>query len=214
VEISFLDDRNYIYHNINKTENVKFIWRRLHGKPDDNLYTDSTFKKSYIPLNLYQKSQLIQKFFSNLMKVDSSYAVNSMEAYFVAKQDKIGNLQPILIRLQGDDYVSLTMIILNKENKYISGYNVSGGFNSGADQRGDSVETYEARSYSHLKDNKINTYYIYETDPMDMIKTTASIDSNVFESIIGANGQFKTKQVAKVRYNIPYEDNIKRKKSR
>jgi hypothetical protein len=147
------------------------------------------------------------------MKVDSSYAVNQMEAFFIAKQHKIGDLQPLIIRIQGDDYVSLSMILLNKDNKYVSGYNISGGFNSGPDQQGDSIETYEARSYSHLKNSLINTYYIYETDPMDTVKTTALIDSNAFESIISTSGKITTKQVAKVRYSIPYKDNIKRKKS-
>lgn len=213
IDTSFLEDKNYVYHNVDNTESIKFIGRRLpNGNFDYHLYTDSTFKRHYIELTPNQRAQLTQKFFSKLMKVDSSYAVNQITAYFVSKQRKLGNLQPLLIRLAGDDYGSLTLIVLDKDNKYLSGYNVSGGFNSGPDEQGDSLETYETRSYSHLKNNRISTYYIYETDPMDTVKTTALIDSNAFESIIGANGSITTRQIGEVHYIIPYKDNIKRKK--
>jgi hypothetical protein len=89
---------------------------------------------------------------------------------------------------------------------------LSGGFEPGPEEQ-DSTVTYEGiRNYSIIKGSKIVTFKIDETNPMDTIKTTASVDSTVFESTIRPDGKITTKKISETHFTIPFEDNIKRKK--
>lgn len=209
-DTSFLANKNYVFQNIENTSTVKFVSKRLNttGPDDDHLYTDSSYTKFYTALNKWQKSILIAPFLFKEFKVEKDYVVKYMSAHFVAKQPKIGELQPIIISIGGDDYGSLTMILLDKNNKPVRGYNIAGGLDPGPDMDGDSLVTYEARNYAHLKYNKIIHYVINETDCMnDSLKKPSIIDSNVFESTIDNTGKIKTKQIASEQYRITYKLN-------
>jgi hypothetical protein len=201
INSSFLNDKNYLYQNIKITEGLKFIGKRLlNGNYDNHLYADSAFKRFYIELDKNQKGKLIASFISKMLKVDASYPVDLMKAFFVSKQDKIGDLQPIIVHIGGDDYSSLTMILLDENNNFVSGYNISGGMDSGPEEKGDSLISFEATSYSHLNDNKITTFRINETDHTDSTKKEVIIDSNVFVSVIGKAGKIVTKQTVKAHF--------------
>jgi len=195
VDTSFLADKNYPYKSISNTLTVNFIGK---NNSADELYTDSTFKTAYIKLNEQQRIKLIAPFIMKELGVNEKYAGDLMSAYFVSKQNKIGNLQPILIKISGDDYGSLTMIILDKSDTPIDGYNVEGGKEGGPTEIGDSLIRFEARRYSHINNNVITTYDINETDHTDTTKKQELIDSEVYKTVINKNGTFSTRRIVKV----------------
>jgi hypothetical protein len=198
LDTSFLTDNNFIYKNVKSTFEIKFTGKTdvPNGSDvDNNLYADSTYKRKFVELTALQKTKLIAPFISKELNVNYKYSRDLMQAYFISKQKKIGDLQPIIIEINGDDYSSLTMIILNKMNVPVSGFNISGGMQSGPTEIGDSLISYDKKSYSYINDNKILTYRIRETDYTDSTKKDEIIDSNVFASTISRTGKFITKQV-------------------
>jgi len=201
VGTSFLDDKNYPYKNVSNTLAVKIIDKKNSAdNMDGKVYTDSTYKTTFIQLSKEQKIQLIGPFIKKELGVNEQYAADLMTAYFVSKQKKIGDLQPILIQIEGDDYGSLTMIILDKNHKPIDGYNVDGGPQGGPTELGDSLIKYEVRRYSHIKGTDITTYDITETDHTDTTKKQETIDSEVFKTIIGTSGTFSTRRIVKTSF--------------
>jgi len=200
IDSSVLLDKNFVYKNLTNTLNVKLIEKRLDTGFDNNLYTDSTYKRTFPELTPNQKIELIAPFISKLLNVNEKYPRDLMKAYFISKQNKIGDLQPIIVQIGGDDYNSLTMIILDSYGKPLSGFNVSGGMDGGPTEIGDSLISYEARSYSHINNNEITTYRITEIDHTDTTKKQITIDSNVFKSFIKLDGTISTKQIVKTTF--------------
>jgi hypothetical protein len=201
IDTTFWADKNYPYRNLKNTLPVA----NLIKFDRDRGYTDSTKKRVLVELSKQQKLHLIAPFISRELTVDNKYAVDLMQAYFISKQDKIGQFQPIVIYITGDDYTSLTMIILNKNNDYVSGFNVHGGMLSGPEEVGDSIEKFEARRYSIIGKSEITTFKIDESDFTDSLKRPSIIDSIVFKSYIDNKGKIKTKQILKKSYIIPYQ---------
>jgi hypothetical protein len=197
-DTSFLDPKNYVYQNILDTRHVKIIHRRTKDTSvDNNIYTDSSYSRKYIELTAKQKLWLIGPFIGKTLDVKPVFARDLMSAYFVSKQKKIGDLQPIIIWITGDDYGSLTMIILNKQHQPIDGYNLDGGMQPGPEDIGDSLMKFDLKSYSKLKNREITTVRMEETDYTDTTKKDIQIDSNVFKTLIQTNGSFNTKQTVK-----------------
>jgi hypothetical protein len=193
-----------LYKNLTNTNNITTLFRRLgSGGFDSNMFADSNYKKTYVQLTPQQKVKLIAPFISNILKVNEEYPRDLMQAYFISKQRKVGDIQPIIIHISGDDYTSLTMILLNKNGEYVSGFNISGGMDGGPTEIGDSLLSYEAKSYSNINNDQLTTCRITETDHTDTAKKQVIIDSNVFQTIVTPNGNFITKQTVKVRYIKP-----------
>ena len=202
VDTSFLADTSYIYHNITNTNDMKWTGRPSNQTDtfDNNIYTDSTYKKRFLMLTKAQRLQLISRFISKELDVNEKYARDLMSAYFLSKQAKIGNLQPIIFNIDGDDYWSETMILFDENYKPVNGINLSGGQQPGPTEIGDSLTMYDKDSYSYINKNRITTIRISETDYTDSTRTDVIIDSSVFESIIHPNGYIQTKQTVKTRY--------------
>ncbi|WDF81057.1 hypothetical protein PQ469_13685 [Mucilaginibacter sp. KACC 22773] len=198
IDTAFLDDKNYAYQNIADTRHVKMINRRTKDTSVDNdIYTDSSYSRKYVELTAAQKFRLIGLFIGKTLDVKPKFARDLMSAYFVSKQKKIGDLQPIIVWITGDDYGSLTMIILNKQNQPIDGYNLDGGMQPGPEEIGDSLIKFDLKSYSKLKNREITTVRMEETKHLDSTRTNVAIDSNVFKTVIQTDGSLNTKQTVK-----------------
>ncbi len=203
-DTSFVNDKNYLYKDLHNTNNIITVFKKMEaGGIDSNLYADSGYKKKYVQLTRRQRIDLVAPFILKTLKAQPDYARDLVRAYFIAKQNKIGDIQPIILHISGDDYMSLTMILLDKNDKYLCGYNISGGIMGGPTSIGDSLESYELKSYSKIGDDQITTYRLTETDHTDTTKKQITIDSNIFETRITPNGNFLTKQTLKSRYTKP-----------
>ncbi|MES2278222.1 MAG: hypothetical protein V4592_19485 [Bacteroidota bacterium] len=199
---SCLPDTKFVYKNLTNTFALDLYTKYL----DNKLYTDSTRKTAFTALTPTQKLKLISPFISKLLDVNDKYAVDLMQAYFISKQPKIGEFQPIIVSISGDDYNSLTMIILDKNCHYIDAYNVNGGMQPGPNMIGDSTIKIELRSYSIIDKDNIQSIKIDETYSTDSIKKKPSIiDSTVFKTSVDRFGKFKTKQYSISHYEIPYK---------
>ncbi|HZX57485.1 MAG TPA: hypothetical protein VFE54_02125, partial [Mucilaginibacter sp.] len=173
---------------------------------DGNIYTDSTFTHAYVPLTKDQKVKLIAPFMHKLLGINAKYCRDLMSAYFISKQDKVGDLQPIILSIGGDDYGSITMIIINSNNKPVGGVNLEGGFDAGPDDLSNEMIAYEAKSYSTIDDDKIITYRIKHIEcTNDSLKKPTTIDSTIYASTIDKSGKIKTRIISNVKYQVPYK---------
>ena len=130
-----------------------------------------------------------------------------MQAYFLSKQEKIGDLQPIILLIDGDDYNSITIIILNKYNRPISGFNLTGGMNSGPTEKGDSVLEYESHGFSLIDGRNITSVRFNHIDFIsDSLKKPSIIDSVVFSTLIDKVGHIKTRKLMSKKFLVPYKD--------
>jgi len=201
-DTSFLADKNFPIKNMRQTLS---FWAG-HKFYKENLYLDSTHKVRFIELTKQQKSKLMVPFIAKELGVkDVSTVENYMQAFFIAKQNKTEDLQPIVLYVVGDDCASLTLIVLDKDRQAVSGFNLCGGLDAGPYSTGDSLTTYEAKSYSSLDKNQIITCRIINSDFADSLKKPSVVDSNVFKSVINKSGKIITAQVVKARYRGPYK---------
>jgi hypothetical protein len=202
-DTSFLADKNFLYKDLKSTEVVELIFPKSFTK-DQNLYADSAHKIIYPQLTGDQKTRLIAKFLSKEIYGDTAGTMNtySMQAYFISKQKKIGDLRPIIVFISGDDYGSFTMILLNKNGLPVDGYKLSGGLEAGPIDNSDSSFVVETGSYSFINHNQITTIRLKSTEFTDSLTKRPSItDSMVFKTTISKKGKFNTKLVLEKRYN-------------
>jgi hypothetical protein len=113
-----------------------------------------------------------------------------MLAWLVSKQDKIGDLQPIIVLEIGKaDFEALALVILDKNYKPVSEFSLD------EENPTNSEIGYPHRlnNYSFINNNEITSYRV--TKNTDSAKRQITIDSNVFKSFIAPNGIITTKQV-------------------
>lgn len=168
----------------------------------NKVYTDSTKKRELIPLTKAEKFALLGPFIKQELKLDPAYVRDWMNAWFVAKQDKIGGLQPVIIRLDGDDYGAVTMILLDDNNRYVGGCNISGGEQPGPTEVGDSLEVYSWKDYAVINKNVIINYQLERTDYKDKSKHISVVDSVVYRIKIDNKGQFNKSRIGSTKYTI------------
>jgi len=190
-DTSFLNERNFIYRNLPGTANIVFITKPQEKGIDLSAeYTDSTLKKQYFKLSGDQTAVLIAPFLPK--DYGSAYVKQEIWAWLVSKQQKIGDFQPIVVFEIGKaDFEALELIVLDKYGKPINEFDLDEE-NPFPDHPG---YPYNYHSYSLLNKNEIKSYRISEST--DSAKRQVTIDSNVFKSIIGADGRIVTEQIVK-----------------
>lgn len=198
-DTSLLADKNFAYKNL---QDLSTLWKNNKYDEDKKLYADSTFKVPFVSLTRHQKEKIIGPF---LLKELGLKNVNYMEAYFISKQDKIGVLQPILIMIGGDDYTSLTMILLDKNNRPVNGFNLFGGMQPGPTSRGDSLLIIPLDRYSEIAGNVITSYEVTHQEFADSLKRPTLVDSVVLRSVIGKTGKITTSTLREGHSTIPYQ---------
>jgi hypothetical protein len=195
-DTSFLADKNFIYKNTRNTKDIKFTAKLSNGK----IYTDTTYKTAFVELTESQRIQLIAPFVAKEMRMDETYVKGYMLAYFISKQNKIAEFQPVIIEIIGNDYSSLILIVLDKNNKPVDGLNLENGNQGNYVNIDDSLTRHDKACYSYLDNDVVTKYEIIETNYKDAAKKDIIIDSNVFVSTISQIGKITTKQVVKAHF--------------
>ncbi len=201
---TFLADTHFAYKNITDTYP---LWKKHKYGENDTLYSDSTRKISFIELTQAQKEKFIAPFIMRELDIkDLKFVGQYMNVHFISKQQKIGDIQPILVMIRGDDYQSLTMILFDKNLNPVDGFNVCGGFDSGPYVHGDTSMIYPDNRYSTINNDKITTYRITEKHFDDSLKMPTVVDSVVLQSLIRTTGKITTKTIGYRRYTLPYKN--------
>lgn len=200
VDTGLLADKNFAFKNITNT-----LFESKFKEHEGKLYADSTYKVVFVELSKTQKVKLLAASLKKEVGVNSAYVRDMMGAHFIAKQDKIGNLQPIIVQVGGDDYDALKMILLDKNNSVVNVFNITGGMQGGPSTIGDSLTEYEVQNYSYLDKNVITNTKISISDYADSLKKPSIVDSDVFKTVIDNAGKIRTKQTVGREYRKPHK---------
>jgi len=141
------------------------------------------------------------------MSDDANFVVKYFTAHFIAKQHRIGDLQPIIISVGMDDYAATLLILVDKDNKYVSGYTLCGGLADSPDIDEKTVTSYPD-GFADINGNTIVTYQIQRTDYTDTTKKVALIDSTITRVAISSDGHFKEKQIPSKQATIPRDQKV------
>jgi|GEM_PF-3434627 len=167
---------------------------------------DSATMSQYVAMDTIQKMQyltpkIIDSENPDVMKVGQTYINEYVGAYFISKQEKIGDAQPIIVSASGDDYHALILIVLNKNNKPVSHILLSGGLSAGPDgELGDSIILLHDRE-SLIKHDTLITYILRVRQPENKDNASPTIDSISYIRKILPTGEIKTIKTDSVRYS-------------
>jgi hypothetical protein len=167
-----------------------------------NLYKDSTKKLKLYVLDSIKKRRIIAPIIcKDVTFRDSSYAAQYMSTYLVAKQDKLGDLTPIIFEVDGDDYDALIYTLLDKNDNLVSSFFLEGGLDGGPEIDTDTLILLSPQKVSFIKTNIISSYilHIYIRPKKDT--TIYTVDSISYKTIINKDGQIKTSRIDSERYN-------------
>jgi len=118
-------------------------------------------------------------------------------ADFVAKQEKHGELQPIIVRVEGFEYLTLWYLLLDRD------CNLKGYFNLEKCEYDEGWAENPIGSYCKKKKRSkfdkgiIESYEIRETDHVDA--RTTVIDSLMYRTTINSDGKLNTNRIDSVR---------------
>jgi hypothetical protein len=131
---------------------------------------------------------------------DTVWFPKVMYAYFIAKQEKLGDLTPIIISLNGDDYGALLYLLLDKDYKPVSYIELHGGQCGGPGPlTRDSLMPLCTIKHSFLKGNEISSYILQPLLKFNQ-DLPAVIDSVTYKSVIQPDGRIVTKRIDSTRY--------------
>jgi hypothetical protein len=131
--------------------------------------------------------------------IDANTSGKLFLSHFISRQDKIGNIQPIVIYSTGDDYQSLILAVLDSTLTPISHLVLSGGFFTGPYEVNDSLSCWGDETFSKINGNEIQSFVSKTYVWTDSRNDSAFIDSIVFSSKIRDNGKIDTKQIDSLR---------------
>jgi hypothetical protein len=155
---------------------------------------DTTTRKKFVEMDSNQKRQYIipNIHYENkdLVVPDTQYLVKYIEGRFIAKQNKVGEFQPIILALYGDDYEVLLLVILDKNHKPVSQLILSGGISAGPDDETDDTLMQHDRE-SLLYGDTVRTYLLRLKIPKRDTIVSESIDSISYLREIMSDGKIK-----------------------
>lgn len=170
-------------------------------------FTDSTKTKKLVRIDSLTVVKLLYPV--NAIQTGSySYFMTSF--FYISKQHKIGDIQPIIIWGNGDDYSELILLTLDQKGAPIDFYSLHKNDCSGTWTEEDSLMAICPIKQSTINSNIIKTYINNVCYPLDTIaqSTTsdfARIDSIAFESTILPTGKINSRQVDSVRFHRLYK---------
>jgi hypothetical protein len=166
----------------------------------DYLFVDSTKNRSYLKLD--EKSKL--KLLLNILKMDTIWLKEDIQAFLISKQEKIDTIQPIIIQTEGTDFEALILVNLDQKGDVVSGMYLNGGENSGPLSGSDSLIICRPYIRCFFKNNHIKSYSLNAMIKDPNHNNIAIIDSINFESTIELDGTIKTQKLDSLRYNRIY----------
>jgi len=195
VDGSALPDSLFALKNI---ENVDLIYNNVRYI-DDGLFLDSSKKVKFVALDTIYKAKILAPILKQELSVDMDYVKSFMDSYFISKQEKIGDYQPLIIWTSGDDYTSLILTLVDSTLKPVSHMVLNGGFLSGPYEINDSLTSWEEEKHSKITGNTIHSYSLNTYVWTDSRNDSAFVDSIIYTSKILQNGQIKTEKIDSVR---------------
>lgn len=166
---------------------------------DNKLFLDSSKKVEFVALDSTYKTKILAPILKKDLGIDKDYVQSFIRSYFISKQDKIGDYQPVIIWASGDDYTSLILAVVDSSLNPISHLVLNGGLFSGPFEVNDSLTSWGEYKCSHINGTIINTYTINTYVWTDSRNDSAFVDSIIFKSQILQNGQITTEKVDSVR---------------
>lgn len=132
------------------------------------------------------------------------------ECYFVSKQQKILNYQPIIVRINADDYFAFILMVLDGNRNLISWKELSGGFCGGPAEYENKIE-YCAENYSIINGSNSFTFIsLNKVIPvMDSIvrEDSTLVDSLSYHISINNNGIINKQLTDSTHFIKPYINN-------
>jgi len=157
-------------------------------------YLDSAHKTPYTLLDSAHVMKYIQPVYPD-------YAVWFFgQVKLIAWQDKVGDLQPFIVRIDGQDYNGLVYIVLNKNNIPVSKFELTGGSYDMEDDSSFIMHTYV---HSKIKNGEIDSYklYMYQWVGDSVEKPFKfKIDSICRKSVLQPDGTLITTRTDSVHY--------------
>jgi hypothetical protein len=191
-----IDDSLFVFKGIENTECIE------HCKWDFNkFFVDSTKKIAYV--NLDNKTKVI--LLPEITGMDTIWVKEGMDAFFVSKQERIGKVQPIIIKVTGTDYTSLILVTTNESGYILSSKILFGGENGGPLNVSDSLLILPPFSRSYFNKNEIKTFSITASINPNKNNIPAIIDSVNYLTTIDENGNIKTIETDSTRYKRIYK---------
>lgn len=164
-------------------------------------FTDTSKSKSFIRIDSLTVVKLLCP--TNYYK-PGEYSYYMTSFFYVAKQPKIGDIQPIIIWGNGDDYSDLILLTLDIKGNPIDYYSLHKQDCSGTETVEDSLMGFCPVKNSTINSNKIKTYINNMAIRPDTIVHFARIDSITFEATIQRTGKIELKKIDSVRYYRGY----------
>ena len=166
---------------------------------DNKLFLDSSRKVEFIALDTTYKTKILAPILKKDMGIDKDYVESFILSYFISKQDKIGDYQPVIIWTSGDDYTSLILALVDSSLNPVSHLVLNEGLFSGPYEVNDSLTSWGEDKCSHINGTIINTYTLNTYVWTDSRNDSAFVDSIIYKSQILQNGQIKTEKIDSIR---------------
>lgn len=168
---------------------------------DDKLYLDSSRNIGFTQLDTFYKVKILAPLLHKDLgrAVDTNYVKRFTTSYFISKQNKVGQYQPLIIWSSGDDYTSLILAIVDSCLNPVSHLVLSGGLFGGPFETNDTLSSWGEDKFSKINNNEISTCilktYVWTVNP----DSTMIIDSLSYKSVIMDNGQIETELIDSLR---------------
>jgi len=183
---------------LNSIDNTDFIFYNVKEK-DNKLYIDLSKKTEFIAIDSIYKLKILAPILKKELGVDNDYVESFMTSFFISKQEKIKNYQPLIIWTSGDDYCSLILILIDSTLNPVSHLILNGGSFAGPYELNDSLTCIGEEKYSKITGSEILSYTLNKYVWTDSRNDLSFVDSIFFRSQILENGQIKTEKLDSIR---------------
>ncbi|HTB30735.1 MAG TPA: hypothetical protein VK808_01840 [Bacteroidia bacterium] len=209
IKIVDLPDSFFAYKNLETSLVVKnFQWE---APPDSTeKWHPLLFKDSTKQFRLYRLNDTQMKLFWVWVLYDfinhSNFVTWWAHSYIISREPKIGELTPIIIRTETEDYDELTYVLLDKDDKPVSRLPLWGGISDGGpESHTDSSATFGPYKVSQIQGLTISSYILnvtYKTSKRGNWSENglATVDSITYRTTINKKGKIKTYRIDSTRY--------------
>ncbi|MES2588280.1 MAG: hypothetical protein V4622_04815 [Bacteroidota bacterium] len=196
--ISVKIDSLFVLQNI---KDLNFV-ENLHWD-FENLYLDKSKKQKFEKLNNKDKI----KFLFHVVKqedgheIDKEWIKMDLQAFVVAKQSKINNFTPTIIKVYGTDFTAVILVNLDDNKNIISTFPIYNIENSGPAISEDTLIVTRPKIKCHFMKNVIHLYKITGTNFLQNEKIQSFyVDSITYKASIDNNGIVRTVKIDSTRY--------------
>lgn len=194
-------DSLFVYHNLSDTRSVNHFYYA--SEYASGMYVDSTKKQQFKVIDSTTLKRLVGPF----LGIDTNYVAQYMTGHYISKQDKIFDLTPIIILVEGDDFQALEYILTDDKGKAISLYTLRGGECGGPIPVNDSIQTFCPVRNMTLNGSTFKGYELHIYENINRENAPCEIDSILNTTTFDAHGYFNTIRTDSIHYSrkINYE---------